>query len=208
MIRHMASICAAFLLLLFLLQTNLGAKEETFTVESFPSSTNEFLKWRDSVAATPEGGAAVLWTALALLGQNKSLGLQCLTIALDQSNVKKGDVFRGYAPSNSIQYHLDRLARREIDVWTYFPYAYAEGGTAENNYRVNAPYFLKFSRNRFSGSEESGRVKVFIKVYGLSARPITMKRNQKGIWKAAELSSLFVDVPAPASTSSGQSDDL
>lgn len=189
-----------FALLFVSLSLPAHAEEKTITVSSLPTSPDEFTNLRDQIAKTPEGGAAMLWMALATYGKNPNLGLQFLTIALDRSNIEKGSVYKGYAPARSIMYHINRLGRRDPHPLTYFPFAYVKGGTPQNNYNVSAPYDLTFSRNKYSGSDSSGNVKVFIKVYGVSPRPIRMKRNKSGIWKAKELSSMFLDVQAPEST--------
>ena len=120
-------------------------------------------------------------------------------LALDQRNVGTGSAYKGYAPSSSIMYHVNRLNRQ--NVWWYTPFAYVAGATADNNYKVSAPYKVVTSRNKYSGEESSGKVKVFVNVHGFSPRPITVARNDKGIWKAYECSSVFVNVPAPASAS-------
>lgn len=48
-------------------------------------------------------------------------------------------------------------------------------------------------------------MKVFVETFGVKPRPITMVRNNKGIWKAKECSSVFVAVQPPAKA---QQDDL
>ncbi|MCB1166151.1 MAG: hypothetical protein KDK33_08360, partial [Leptospiraceae bacterium] len=113
-------------------------------------------------------------------------------------NVGSGSAYKGYAPSSSIMYHVNRLNRQ--NVWSYTGFAYVSGASASNNYKVSAPYTIVTSRNKYSGEESSGRVKVFVNVSGFSPRPITLKKNDKGIWKAYECSSMFVNVPPPAST--------
>lgn len=180
--------------------TTLNSQSRETVIESLPASIDEFIKRRDMLATTPEGGAAMLWMALATLGQDRQLGMQFLTIALDQQNLRKGNIYKGYAPAGSIQYHLDRLASRSVDVWTYLPFAYVKGSSPDNDYQTNPPYTLEFSRNDYSGQERDGKVKVFLAVYGVTPRPITMHRNDKGIWKAYELSSMFLDVAAPESS--------
>jgi hypothetical protein len=63
-----------------------------------------------------------------------------------------------------------------------------------------------FSDNPHSGDPETGTFKVFITSSGASSpRPVTVKRNDKGIWKAYEWSTLIVGVEPPAGN---VSDDL
>ena len=177
----------------------LQAQSKEVTISSIPSSAEAFIQMRDSLATTPEGGAAMLIVALMGFSKSETLGMQFLTLALDQRNVGTGSAYKGYAPSSSIMYHVNRLNRQ--NVWWYTPFAYVAGATADNNYKVSAPYKVVTSRNKYSGEESSGKVKVFVNVHGFGPRPITVARNDKGIWKAYECSSVFVNVPAPASAS-------
>lgn len=178
----------------------LQAQSTQVKISSIPSSAEAFIQMRDQVATTPEGGAAMFIVALMGFSQSESLGMQFLTLALDQRNVGSGNAYQGFAPSSSIMYHVNRLNRQ--NVWSYTGFAYVSGATADNDYRVSAPYTIVTSRNKYSGDESSGKVKVFVNVHGFSPRPITLKKNDKGIWKAHECSSMFVNVPAPASSSS------
>lgn len=177
--------------------SSLQAQQE-IQISSIPSSPEAFIQLRDQIATTPEGGAAMLIVAMLGFTKSEQLGMQFLTIALDQYNVGSGNAYKGYAPSSSIMYHVNRLKRD--GVWSYVGFAYVAGATAENNYQTSAPYTIVTSRNKYSGDESSGRVKVFVNVYGFSPRPVTVKKNDKGIWKAYECSSMFVNVPPPAST--------
>ena len=130
--------------------------------------------------------------------------MQCLTIAVDQGNLSKGNVYKGYAPSSSVMYHVNRISG--YNMWPYLGYAYIKGSTAADNYRVSGPLVVDMYRQKNSGSDAGGQVKVFVNCDGFRARPITMKRNDKGIWKAYEFSSLMLNVNPPASTK--PTDDL
>ena len=176
------------------------AQNKVIEVPSIPDNIEAFLSLRDSLATTPEGGAAIMITALQMHARNKALGMQAITIAMDSGNLMGGSVYKGYAPSSAIMYHIKRM-----ESLPYVPFAYVQGANPANGYSVSAPLRYNFSRNKYSGDEASGEVKVFVATYGVSARPVRMKRNDKGIWKAFELSSLFVGVQAPPS---GKTDDL
>lgn len=184
--------------------TPLAAQEKEIQVSKIPASATEFINMRNEMANSPEGGAAMFVLAIMAFSKNYDLGMQFLTIALDKSNVGTGSAYKGYAPGSSIMYHVKRLDRQKV--WSYTGFAYVKGATPENNYQTDAPYTVVTSRNRYSGDESSGRVKVFVNVAGFRPRPVTMQRNKKGIWKARECSSFFVNVPAPHSTQ--EVDDL
>jgi hypothetical protein len=89
----------------------------------------------------------------------------------------------------------------------YLPWAYIEGATPENGYAVSGPpYVVTCTDNPYSGDVDSGQFKVFVACSGAdSPRPVTLKRNNKGIWKASEWSSLLVGVKMPVEESD---DDL
>ena len=78
--------------------------------------------------------------------------------------------------------------------------SYVEGATPQNGYTVpeGQGYTFRFSRNRLSQVSET-EVRVFVATSGQSSpRPVSMKRQPDGIWKAEESSSLFVGVYLPA----------
>lgn len=177
------------LILLFLAGQN--AWSETVTIEKIPASVEEFLTMRDKLAVTPEGGAVMFVAALITYVENYDLGLQFFTIAMDQSALEKGNVYKGYKPGRNIYYHLDRFkeARRARTPWSYVSGTKPQGG-----YQAEAPYSFNFSTNSYS-MQYDGSIKLFIDCSGAdSPRPIRMKKNDKGLWKAVEFSSLFLDV--------------
>ncbi|MCA9796181.1 MAG: hypothetical protein KC910_30450 [Candidatus Eremiobacteraeota bacterium] len=173
-------------------------------IDQVPTSADEFLALRERLATTPEGGAACVIATLLAFSKDYQVGMQCLTLILDQRNVGQGDVYKGHAPISAIMYHIDRISGYKL--WPYLGFAYVKGATAANNYQTSPPYTVVTKRQRNSGTDESGQVKIFIYNDGFSPRPVTLRRNDKGIWKAYELSSMFLNVNPPASTA--PKDDL
>ena len=173
-------------------------------IGTVPESIDDFLALRNRIADTPEGGAACFVAALLAFSRSKDVGMQCLTVAIDQRNVGRGNVYKGYAPIGSVMYHVNRISG--YNMWPYLGYAYIKGARADQNYRVSPPLAIETYRQKNSGSESSGKVKVFVNTDGFRARPITMRRNDKGIWKAYEFSSLMLNVNPPASKT--PTDDL
>jgi hypothetical protein len=58
---------------------------------------------------------------------------------------------------------------------------------------------VECKKNQYSDID-ANTVKVFVKCTGAdSPRPITLVKNDKGIWKAKEFSSLLVGIKAPPS---------
>jgi hypothetical protein len=182
------------LLALFAMLRPAGLFAESITVADLPGTTEEFLTLRDSLAQTPEGGAALFVVALLKYVEDPALGEQYLTIALDLQNLTKSEQgYKGYRPGNSIQYH-----QRRIHGMKHLPGSYVVGTSAAEGYQAGPPYQFDFSRNKFS-EIKADQIKVFIACTGAaSPRPITLRRNDKGLWKVYEASSLFVGVVAPA----------
>ncbi|HUX11585.1 MAG TPA: hypothetical protein VMW87_01080 [Spirochaetia bacterium] len=189
---------------LLTLQVNwVFAEGNNVTVDALPKTVESYISLRDSLARTPEGGASLFLVAMMVMKENPEVGLQMMTVMLDRSLVTSGKTYLGYAPVSSVMFHIDRITREKG--WSYLPAAYVAGTSPADGYRCTPPYTYQISRNAYSGEESGGTVKVFVKTYGVMPRPVTMKVNDKGIWKVAELSSLFVDVAPPASD---KTDDL
>ncbi len=159
-------------------------------IERVPETVEAFLALRNRLATSPEGGAAVFLVALLRYASDKAMGRTFLTIALDRGELSQGNDYKGFSPGASIAYHLGRFQ-------PHWPRAYLKGAKAENGYKVAPPYVVTVSRNRYSGSEASGQVKVFLHLAGGRPRPVTMKVNSRGLWKASLVSSLFLPVPKP-----------
>lgn len=173
-------------------------------IPQFPQTVDEFVALRDQIARTPEGGAATLVVALIAYAGDEALGRECLTIAVDRGNLQEGaQGYKGWQlPANVLQRVGLQITGKE-----YLPRSYIKGATPENGYTLPAPpYVIECSDNPYSGDRETGQYKVFVACSGAdSPRPVTLKRNDKGFWKASEWSSLIVGVKPPAAT---LSDDL
>lgn len=168
------------------------------TVDEIPTSLEQFIQLRDALAITPEGGAVVTVIALLLYAQapDEALGQHALTIAVDRSRLReKADGYQGWA---LLAIDFQRVERQIRDrPWT--PRSYFVGTTPENGYRLPAPpYPFEISDNVHSGDPESGVYKVFIRSSGAAnPRPVTLKLNNRGVWKALEWSSLLMGVMPP-----------
>jgi hypothetical protein len=171
---------------------------QTITINQIPDSIEAFTQMRNSIATTAEGGAAMLVTAMLKYIEKQDLGLQFFTLTLDKGNLSQvtgGVHVKGYAPSSSIQYHIKRLGSLP-----YLPASYVAGTSPEQGYRLpSPPYKINIFRNKNSVLQEDKLIKVFVECSGAdSSRPVTLKKNDKGIWKASECSSLFVGIRKPA----------
>ena len=166
-------------------------------IDQLPQSVEAFIALQEQVARTPQGGAAMMVVALLLYADDAELGGRCLAAAVDRDRL-----FEGAGGHDGWQLRGTdwQLIRNQIGGRPHTPRTYIKGATPENGYRLPPPpYELKFSANPYSGDVETGAYKVFVASSGAaSARPVTVHRDQAGIWKAHEWSSLLVGVRAPA----------
>ena len=164
------------------------------TIKTLPSSIDEFVQLRDQIAKTPEGGAAILLLALKIFADNEQLGKQCLVVASDRSRLQEGDDYKGY----SIVHSDMNLLSSQLSKYPNIPNSYIEGASPENNYSVTLPFVYTFSRQKYSGDESEGVIKIFVKCYGADIdRPIQLTRNNRGLWKATNWSSIIVGIKKP-----------
>ncbi|HEQ71961.1 MAG TPA: hypothetical protein ENN69_05690 [Spirochaetia bacterium] len=173
-------------LLLAVLLAALPAQTTAVEVTALPSTIDEFIALRDTLAVKPEGGAVMMVIAMLLYAENRELGLQAFTVALDQSTLSAGNVYKGYQPKRG---WYDSFA--QIDKYPFLGKIYVQGTRSGDGYRLPAlPYRFTFTEIR-KLSEDS--YKVFITSTGNNwPRPVTLVKNNRGIWKVKEGSSLFV----------------
>jgi len=166
-------------------------------VNHIPQSIEEFVAVRDQVAQTPQGGAAVMALALLLYAQDETLGRQCLAVAVDRERLQEGP--KGYK-GWELRVADSQLIHSQVAGRAYMLCSYIKGATPENGYELgSAPYEFEFSDNPYSGDVESGQYKVFAHTSGAAhPRPVTVRRNNRGLWKAYEWSSLLMGVIKPA----------
>lgn len=174
------------------------------SISKLPASTDEFLTLRNEIATTPQGGAAAFVVAMILYGQDAELGKQCLIIASDKSLLSKSSRgYKGFDFASSSDYLI-----KQMDNKRYLGNTYIKGTSPNFSYALNQPpYIVITSTNPYSGKESSGTLKVFVQCSGADTdRPITLVRNEQGIWKAKEFSSLMVGVRVPKQKSAGASE--
>ncbi len=166
-------------------------------IDALPKSVEEFVALRDQIAQTPEGGAAMMILALHAYTEDEELGRQCLTIAVDRDRLQEGpDGYKGWQLRRSNMQRIKSQLQRQA----YIPKSYIKGATPENGYQLPAPpHVFTIADNPYSGDPASGKCKLFVVCSGAdSPRPVALKRNNRGIWKASEWSSLIVGMRAPA----------
>ena len=169
---------------------------EPVKVDELPQSVEAFIALHDQVAQVPQGGAAMMVVALLVYIEDEDLGRQCLAIAVDRDKLSEGPKgYQGWQLRASDIW----LLHSQIKEKPYIARSYVKGATPDNGYRLpEFPYTLEFSDIPYSGDPETGTYKVFITSSGASSpRPVTVKRNDQGMWKAYEWSTLIVGVQEP-----------
>jgi hypothetical protein len=169
--------------------------------DKIPESVDEFLSLREKQGGTPEGSAALFVLAMKIYTVNQDLGLSCFTLILEnnvnniadaKTSDEKGS-YNGKKPSIKAHFFIDRLKTQ-----SYLPDSYFFGTSWETGYALpDGKLTVLVSRNSYSETSDND-IKVFIYCTGTdSPRPIRMKKNTAGIWKASEYSSPFVDIKPP-----------
>ncbi|MDF1667734.1 MAG: hypothetical protein P1V97_38715 [Planctomycetota bacterium] len=182
--------------LLFALTTPaLAQGKDSITIKAMPKTNEEFVKLRDSTATTPEGGAAMFVLAMMAWEKDKDVGEPFFTIALDKGQLKKGKGgYKGYAPGNSAMFLIKRIDGKKV-----FSKSYLDGTSPKKGYAAKAPFKFKFMRNKYS-KLSNGDIKVFVYCSGAdSPRPCRLRKNNRGLWKVVEFSSLVVGMRKPPS---------
>lgn len=195
-------------LLFLVFSTLLMAQGRVYKVEvSFiPANIDAFLATRDKVARTPEGGVAMLLAALKLYESNREEGFKALISIMDMSILRKQSgekSYKGYALGGSYSYMLESVISR----FPYFASSYFPGTSPENSYKMGrGPFEMEFTPHRHRPQNEQEHT-LFVPCSGAdSPRPVHVRKNDKGIWKAANYSSLLVGIKPAASA--GPKDDL
>ncbi len=152
------------------------------SLSAIPEDLPQFLALLDQLRERPEGAAAGVILALALLATDRELGRRCLEAAAPA------------LPASRFRFVEERLAGQE-----YLPSSYLLGTHPENGYRPGEmPILMRFSTNPYSGDPAQGTVKLFVECSGAdSPRPVTLKRDPDGRWAPVEWSSLLSGIRPP-----------
>lgn len=169
---------------------------KNITVDKIPSTTDEFIEFRDKLAVSPEGGAVAFIVACLIFTQNEQVGRECIIIQTDPSQLQPSNAgYKGYDLTSSNNNLIAQLKQKSFIVNSY-----VQGTSNQNGYVLpNLPF--NFSIEKSEATDGGKYIKVFVRSTGAdTARPIRMSQNDKGIWKGMEYSSLFVGVNPPLST--------
>lgn len=172
--------------------------EWNLEIKKIPDTIEEFIKMRDEYAKTPAGGAAMFVVALEMYVRDEKTGLAALTVAVDQKFLVKdsnGGYYKGYKLE---KFKEDQIKTYIKNKFYYLPKSYFKGTSSENAYALpKPPYKMYLFTNTYSFVRGEGYVKVFVQSTGTSPTPVTLKKNDKGLWKAFEWSSFLMGVKKP-----------
>lgn len=176
---------------------------KSISIDKIPSTADEFIEMRNSLATQPEGGAVMLLVAALKYTEDATLGRHFLIICTDKSWLSPSNspqAYKGFDLGGSANFSV-----KQLDDKKYIPYSYIKGTRPENQYQPNSlPYSFNIEKSTDGGD---GTIKVFVVCNGTdTARPITMKRNDSGHWKCAEYSSIFTGVKFQPAASRGAAD--
>lgn len=184
----------SYLILLLSIIGFVSMSAQTVKIKKIPKSIEEFVSMRNKIATTPEGGAAMFMLALKMYIDNPELAEKCFVAIVDRNLLREGNVYKGYKLLNGDM----SLIKNQMNNDKLIPNSYIKGATPQNHYKVKLPYTYEFSSNKYSGSIEAGDFKLFVACSGASSpRPIRMKKNNRGIWKTSNWSSVLVGIKKP-----------
>ena len=152
------------------------------------ATTFEQFQAKVPIQAKDPKGAVHLWLEAIYIytTKDKELGEKCITVMCKDKDWK-----------TTMNYFTSALTEK-----TYRWRSYAKGATPENNYQMDPNKFditlTRINLQPNPDKPEGQIVKFFIACGGADLpRPMTIERNNKGIYKASEFSSLCVGVKKP-----------
>ncbi len=163
--------------------------DETIRIDALPATVEDFTNMRNTLARSPKGGYAMFVIAMLTYAKNKDLGIKFFTLIMDMDVLARNPGnplnVQGYVPNGNTMSLV-----RQLDTRPYLPGIYIVGTTVENSYAVSLPATIEFRQATVRGEDT-------VSLYALTtsgnmARPITLRKNSNGLWKATEFSSMFV----------------
>ena len=158
--------------------------ESTLQLSALPRTVEEFKTMRDELAKTPFGGAAMFAVALNVFSEDPKAGVPLLTLAIDQKLLVDGSEGTAGKQPQGLRDFKDRNGQKPWVARSMF-----QGTSPANGYALPAfPLTLKFKVQPGDLKESEG--KIFVHTTGAdSPKPMRLRRNDKGLWKAVEWSS-------------------
>lgn len=168
--------------------------DKLVSISRIPANTEEFVYMRNVQSNTPEGGAAMFIMSLIIYTNDKNLGMQCATIALDQSRLTAGSTYKGFTPDNEAARLISAISEKTK---LFIPYSYIVKTSPDRDYKAVLPFTFSF-KDMPNNLHSENEAKVFAVSSGdQTPRAVYMKKNDKGIWKVVKFDGLMKDVIQP-----------
>ncbi len=152
-----------------------------YTIDTLPLTAEAYEAVLPKMSREPEGAAAACVLALNIITHDEHQGVDSLKTM-----------------NPEISYSSIQLAVSQLRSKSYMLRSYFSGTSPENDYTIPEKMEMIFTTNRYSGSKEEGKIKLFIACSGAaSPRPVTLKKRSDSSWYAHEWSSLVVGVRSP-----------
>ena len=166
------------------------------TISPLPDSLDRFFTMHAELATTPEGGAAALVTALLLYPEAPPLAESCLAATVDAGRLAPGNTG---SQTRALAVRDLALVRRQLAQNPYLGASYVQGTAPYTGYALpEPPWGILCTANPYSGDRDRGPYKLFVACSGAaSPRPVSVRRDQSGLWRPFEWSSLLVGIRAP-----------
>ncbi len=163
-------------------------------IDSLPADLAAFVALQETLAQTPEGGVATFLLALLLRRTDGALGAQCLAASVDPARLATVRSVTKLSKRDLSRIDAQLAANPGI------PAAYVTGAEPANGYALpDLPWSLEMTVNPYSGDPDDGAVKLFVACSGAdSPRPASVRRQENGLWKPYEWSSLLMGIRPPA----------
>lgn len=176
------------------LAANADTPEDRVHLGLLPPTLQDFEHLQKG-AVTPERGATLLILAMLVFEDYPDEAEKMVIAAITDNNLNITD-----DGTRSLMPHMKDHLHKRLAQDPNIARSYVEGATPQNRYALpqGQGYTFRFSRNRLSQVSDT-EVRVFVATSGQSSpRPVSMRLQPDGIWKAEEASSLFVGVYLPA----------
>lgn len=181
-------------------------------IDRVPSTLEEYKAFRSKLAVTPQGGIVVYLVAHLVMIDNYELGMKCLILSLDKSQLDDSKMtarrlisIEGWQLGSSETMKLGTSSF--IKDRGYVACSFVEGSSTANGYRLpQLPYRYVIRAHSHQDTDRlvwKGLANT--SCHDLGYVPIHVKKNDKGIWKVVNSSSFYSGCKDPVTE---EKDDL
>ncbi|MEB3197500.1 MAG: hypothetical protein VKP62_09885 [Candidatus Sericytochromatia bacterium] len=182
-------------------------------IRELPATVEAFLALRDQLATSPEGAVAIFLVALNIYAENRTLGRTLLTLAVDARHLKDSrapEAHQGKLIAEARTWEINRV----LEGSPATARAYWKGASPANGYAPAKPYAVALylqpgARGRLdqyaraTTGREVEEWQFFVRSEGYrnaggGGRPISVARNEAGLWQVTRFNGVVAAVMKPA----------